>query len=1285
MMVSHFFSPLRTLTKKARGNGPMGRKTSNNGSFSNSTWSDEVDDDEEGRELTTNGADKSQHGMATGLCLCCGSKVLYPETVTCFKCTVCNTINDLETLIRSEKVIEDGQLITRTRTPPPPLTLDRLKAGVQAYKKHPEKHRLLEAMIRESFGNWDVLNFSFSSDNKVSTEDPGITFAQVHAAYKIILTLPPPFIRAMMNGTEQILRRPRRPLKKPEDIRYLLIILENPLLLQQSFPQESSYHHHIVKCILGSVANLPTRVHYALVLWLSQNSRSAFKCKVRLVNQYISYRVEKYDRVKRRNREQQHTQQHALTSYSSQSAQTELPAFQQRMRSNTGAQQLTAQMSDARLGRHNRMRSNTDSRISMSSRKPDSIMKMTENQSHDKITPDERDNGNTLDARSGLGIANLNIRDTPTRFASLGASQISAQNRIYDHVTTAPSQTHLRAADLPHIGQELDKTAACLRQDQESAVPKPDCGTYISGSEKHHFVRLPPPPPAALVRDMPGIIKECDTSSASGARVSHYVPLRSGKEPNLPESSTTGTTIDSGHESGFMTGFMPVVSPTASRLTRKSTRARAASVSAGDLVSTRMLQNEEEEEEASVAHKQGDAMRLPRDSVLGVLDGTAEPNSPLTGVSGGRSSLTRARSSSEAPMRQRQRRHQHERRADNEILASAEPPSMQTVGDWGAGVDLDDYYVGADGVFYPKTNSLVMHQHDWRLVTAAKVMALLHAANLLLPSRSRLPLEAFYNDEIDNMDIIADYDAWQARVPGAFSFCQYPFLLTLRAKVQIMQVDAARQMNSKLKEAVITALFQNHSMRNRLNDRQQPYLKLLVRRKCLVEDSLHQLATHEQDLKKRLRIEFVGEEGVDAGGLTKEWFMLLLRELMNPMHGMFTRESETDDAWATAYWFNPASFESSNQYFLVGVVVGLALYNSTILDLHLPLAVFKKLMRTDFYQVSFSGIASVAKPADADPVSIVSGNQVYFNNVPVAGRSVSGSNKTIPVSAVSVAGVAITQGVQKKSAYAPCYGPASGVGSAAEGRSPVYGLLSSSAQLRYQINEMLADVSQFRPQLARGLRQLLQYRANDVEDVFCLSFEASYEAFGEVVTVPLISNGSNTPVTSQNRVEYVLRYLQWVLNDSIAKQFEPFRRGFYYVCGSNALSLFKPEEIELMVHGSGDDWEPNDLQAITEYVNFGNRKNTKMLVEWFWEVLVEMSMSDRRLFLVFVTGSDRMPSSAANSRLKMRLVLLGYEHNRFPIAHTCFNQLGIWMYRSKTELRDKLATAIRESEGFGLK
>ncbi|KAJ2880532.1 putative E3 ubiquitin-protein ligase [Coemansia aciculifera] len=1153
MVVSHFFAPLRTLKNKARGRAPA-----------SSGWSDDDDQQDEGSPPVPD-TGKEPESMTTGTCLCCGSKVSFPDSVACFKCTVCDTINDLSPLVRTDRVVENGQTVARARTPPPPLTLDRLKAGVHAFRKHPEKQALLEAMLRESFGSWDVLNFSFP--NGVVGDDPGIDMAEVHAAYKIILALPAQVIRAMMSGIEQVLRRPGRPLKQRSDIRYLLIIIENPLLLQQNFPQESSYHHHIVKSIVGSIANLPNRIHYTLVLWLSQHSRSSVRRKVQLVGQFISYRVQKYDRAKRRN-----PRPAPLTSYSSQSNQTELPAFQ-RTRSATNAPPS---------GRHMRMRSNTDSRISFSHEKS-SIESIVETRAPADTAPAPPVPPLPEPGRKGLGIANLSIAHSGRR------------------VPTAPSNLHLRGAHLAHDG------AASNRGHRSRTL---GAWTAASGVARVAANSLTPPPPAHA-RDSPKLASASESAPRGQTAHVNDVEAGDGNTSRVRSVSTVGDAAGP-RSASSLPPLMPLLPPPLPPLPLQSSG-----------------------------------------SVLGVLDGTAEPSSPVSSVRGGRSSLTRTRSSSEAPLR---RRH-----VPREQPISNEARSPPVMGDWGGGVSVDDYYVGADGVFYPKTNSLVMHQHDWRLVAAAKFMALLHAANLLLPARTRLPVDEFYIEAIDNMDLIADYDAWQARIPGAFSFCQYPFLLTLRAKVQIMQVDAARQMDSKLKEAVISALFQNFHL-GQGPGQNQPHLKLLIRRRCLVEDSLHQLATHEADLKKRLKIEFVGEEGVDAGGLAKEWFMLLVRELMNPMHGMFV--SETTDG---SCWFNPASLESSNQYFLVGVVVGLALYNSTILDLHLPLPVFKKLLRTGLYQTATApGVASALFVAKSTAeASIVSANHY---------PTVSSNNSGASANAAS----------KDKPGYAPRYGPngSTSGNDSADGRSPIYGLLSPSAQLRYQINEMLGDVSQFRPDLARGLRALLQYREDDVEDTFGLTFEASYDAYGEITTVPLIPNGAHVPVTSQNRVEYVMRYLQWILNDSIAKQFEPFKRGFYYVCGGNALSLFKPEEIELMVRGSGEDWDPRDLMPLTEVVGF---EDAQVVLDWFWKVLREMEPGERRLFLAFVTGSDRLPTVAANSQLKLKVVLLGADSGRLPIAHTCFNQLGLWMYRSKDELRDKLAMALNESEGFGLK
>jgi hypothetical protein len=127
------------------------------------------------------------------------------------------------------------------------------------------------------------------------------------------------------------------------------------------------------------------------------------------------------------------------------------------------------------------------------------------------------------------------------------------------------------------------------------------------------------------------------------------------------------------------------------------------------------------------------------------------------------------------------------------------------------------------------------------------------------------------------------------------------------AKMRILELDAKRQMERKLKEAMYSFLIQRKVV--------VPYLLIRVRRDHLMEDSLNQLTGKEYELKKKLRIEFLGEPGIDAGGLTKEWFLLLVREVFSVHYGMFSFEEETN-----YFWFSPSSLEASDQFYLVGIV-----------------------------------------------------------------------------------------------------------------------------------------------------------------------------------------------------------------------------------------------------------------------------------------------------------------------------------------------------------------------------
>lgn len=64
-----------------------------------------------------------------------------------------------------------------------------------------------------------------------------------------------------------------------------------------------------------------------------------------------------------------------------------------------------------------------------------------------------------------------------------------------------------------------------------------------------------------------------------------------------------------------------------------------------------------------------------------------------------------------------------------------------------------------------------------------------------------------------------------------------------------------------------------------------------MRRDRLIDDALVELqmiaVEHPLDLKKQLVVEFEGEQGVDEGGVSKEFFQLIVEEIFNPDYGMF--------------------------------------------------------------------------------------------------------------------------------------------------------------------------------------------------------------------------------------------------------------------------------------------------------------------------------------------------------------------------------------------------------------
>ena len=126
---------------------------------------------------------------------------------------------------------------------------------------------------------------------------------------------------------------------------------------------------------------------------------------------------------------------------------------------------------------------------------------------------------------------------------------------------------------------------------------------------------------------------------------------------------------------------------------------------------------------------------------------------------------------------------------------------------------------------------------------------------------------------------------------------------------------------------------------NFILNRNKYNLMLNIRRDHLIEDTLNEVSKPDINFSNKLKVKFKGEDGVDEGGVRKEFFILLIRQIFDPNYGMFSYNKKT-----RLYWFNHYSFEPKIKYELIGIIFGLAIYNNTILDVKLPITIYKKLL-----------------------------------------------------------------------------------------------------------------------------------------------------------------------------------------------------------------------------------------------------------------------------------------------------------------------------------------------------
>eukprot|EP00585_Thalassiosira_rotula_P010695 CAMPEP_0196159366 /NCGR_PEP_ID=MMETSP0910-20130528/46284_1 /TAXON_ID=49265 /ORGANISM="Thalassiosira rotula, Strain GSO102" /LENGTH=763 /DNA_ID=CAMNT_0041424285 /DNA_START=530 /DNA_END=2821 /DNA_ORIENTATION=- len=143
-------------------------------------------------------------------------------------------------------------------------------------------------------------------------------------------------------------------------------------------------------------------------------------------------------------------------------------------------------------------------------------------------------------------------------------------------------------------------------------------------------------------------------------------------------------------------------------------------------------------------------------------------------------------------------------------------------------------------------------------------------------------------------------------------------------------------------------------------------IKINVRRDCLVSDSMHAvMSLSREELRKRWRFEFIGEAGLDLGGLKKEWFELVTKGLFDPNMGLW--QSSTTNQMCMQ--INPASAICCPEDHLLcfrflGRVMGKAMFDGELVKGHMVNHLYKHLLG---WPVMFNDLKDL--------------DEVYFNSL----------------------------------------------------------------------------------------------------------------------------------------------------------------------------------------------------------------------------------------------------------------------------------------------------------------
>ena len=229
-------------------------------------------------------------------------------------------------------------------------------------------------------------------------------------------------------------------------------------------------------------------------------------------------------------------------------------------------------------------------------------------------------------------------------------------------------------------------------------------------------------------------------------------------------------------------------------------------------------------------------------------------------------------------------------------------------------------------------------------------------------------------------------------------------------------------------------------------------------------------------------------------------------------------------------------------------------------------------------------------------------------------------------------------------------------------------------------------------QLYNSLKNLINMKEECGDNIALCEIYFSYQykdEKGNMCFQDLIENGNDVLVTKDNFDLYIEKRIEFFTKNQLIGVNEIIK-GINSLFNVEYLKIFTSDQLGLLINGTPfidiDDWRLN-----TQYKDYNDYDN---VIINFWDIIYSLSQEDLSNFLLFCTGSSRVPiggfKSLESNRgqiSKFEIVKIQYVPGakNFLRVHTCFNRLDLPEYPDKESLNKAVKFALENQVlGYGI-